>query len=115
MTEKLSERFAKAYRIRAYDRDDAGFGWKVELPNDDYNAVLAALRLAESPPSITEAVAAERERCAKIAEGVPTTKGFRKWPHWHPPGREPDDDFSEDCYVVKVALSIAAAIREKKG
>ena len=58
----------------------------------------------------TSPAAAMREAAAKVAEGVPTTIGFRKWLHWQPSGRG-SLDFHGNTYVSELALATAAAIR----
>ncbi len=67
-TKPLSERFAtELVRPRNALSDGSIL---VALVVDNADAILAALRLAESHPSaIREAVEREREACAKIAEG----------------------------------------------
>ena len=78
------------------------------------DAILAALRLAESHPStIREAVEGEREACAKIAEGDLFEVRYRTWPHWNPGG-----NLSRERDVAQLAEATAAAIRargEEKG
>ena len=62
---------------------------------------------AESPPpSVAEAVAAERERCAKIAEGEIVFECYRRWSCWNPHG-----DRSKEWEGTDLADSIAAAIK----
>jgi len=44
-----------------------------------------------------EAVARERERCAKIVEGVVLNERYREWPWWGPGNRNKDSEMVRFC------------------
>lgn len=66
---------------------------------------LPVIRVERADPRIEQAVAAERERCAKIIEGRVYNQRYREWPEWGTGNR------SNDCEITKFADAIAKAIR----
>ena len=60
---------------------------------------------ADLAEAIDKAISAEREACAKLAEGE-INGDFRSWPHQ--PG-----DYDNVCVQSKLADAIAAAIRAR--
>lgn len=59
----------------------------------------------EADARITEAVVAERERCARIVEGREVQGHCVEWPEWGPGNRSADDR------TVSLTRALAAAIK----
>ena len=107
---KLSERFRELVALNEADSLN-------ELIDGHADAILSALRLAESHPSaIREAVEGEREACAKLADGQADAI---KIPRDENGNVDRHDEFTKQLVAMKVvARDIAAALRargEEKG
>jgi hypothetical protein len=92
---KLSEKFGELMNNENAD-DVEGF------IQDNYDAILSALRLAESSPSVAETVEREREACAKLAESADLL-------FLHYPKDKPVPIDAESMMAL-----VAAAIRNRK-
>lgn len=103
------------------DTDDGGpYPWPAEACEPDcLSLARAALTPSEDARSAFRAAfsvviqrirAAERERCARVADGTSYHGRYRTWPWWaNPDGSQGNREVESD--VVRHADSIAAAIR----
>jgi hypothetical protein len=99
-----------------YLREDDGSDYQRDSETADLlTALLARAKKAEGERDEAKrqgknytAVMAEREACAKIAEGDLFEQHYRSWPHWNPGG-----NLSRERDVTKLAEATATAIRAR--